>query len=73
MDFDTNTIAAGFVAGMVGTALIIYGKKQERLPHILCGVIFVIYPYFIPNVLITAAIGVVLLSTLFGVTRYLGA
>jgi hypothetical protein len=69
---DANGIlAAGFI-GLVGMALLVYAKRQSRLPHGVVGVVMMIYPYLVPDVLITLAVAVGLVAGLWASTRYLG-
>ena len=72
MDLDANAILAGIFIGLVGMALVVYAKKQARLPHGVVGVVLMVYPYFVPNVFVTLAIAVVLVAALWATTRYLG-
>ena len=37
-----------------------YGKRQSRAPHIVAGLVLMIYPYFISNILIMFGIAAVL-------------
>jgi hypothetical protein len=62
MSFDAGTILAGLLVSSIGFVLLSYGKKQSRPPHMLTGLILMIYPYFVPGVLATLAIGIVILG-----------
>ena len=44
----------------IGLGLFLYGKKQRAVVPLVCGLVLMIYPYFIPNVIALVAIGVVL-------------
>ena len=69
---DGNTILAAVLIGVVGMALLVYAKRQARLPHGLVGIALMVYPYFVSNVFVTLGIAVTLLAALWGTTRYLG-
>ena len=43
--------------GSVGLGYFIYGKKQQRLVLLFCGLSLMIYPYFISNTIALVAIG----------------
>jgi len=46
-----------------------YGKKQARAPHLIFGVIALVYPYFIGNPLWALALFVLLLGALWLAVR----
>lgn len=71
MDFDANSLLASLVIGGIGTVAFIYGKRQSRVPQMVVGLIMVVYPYFVPNVLLMSAIAVVLLVALWASIRFL--
>lgn len=55
--------------GLIGMALVLYGRKQGRWLHIIVGLILLVYPYFVGNVVLQVAIAVVLLVGLSLVSR----
>jgi hypothetical protein len=63
MDEGTNLLAS-MLAGTVGLALLVYGKKQTRIPQMVVGLLMMVYPYFMPNALFTGGVAVVLLGGL---------
>ena len=52
----------GMLFGSIGLGFLIYGKKQRAIVPLLCGVALIIYPYFISNVILLVAIGIVLMA-----------
>ncbi len=64
MSFDASSLFASFVIGTVGLALLIYGKKQLRLPHFAVGLAMLIYPYFIPSAGVMVGIAAALVGLL---------
>lgn len=60
MAFDPWSLVLSFAAGSIGVVLFIYGKKQLRLPHLIGGVFFIVYPYFAPSASWILAIGAAL-------------
>ena len=53
----------------IGFVLIVYGKKQQRWPHVLAGIVFSIYPYFTPSILVMVIVGVALGTGLWVLVR----
>ena len=49
--FDLVTSGAGFV-------LFTYGRKQDRMPHFLAGIVYMVYPYFVSTLLANVAVAV---------------
>jgi hypothetical protein len=58
MSFDPDTLILSVILGGVGMALFVYGKKQGRIPHLLAGVAYMAYPYFVDGVLASLGIAV---------------
>jgi predicted membrane protein len=50
----------GLLFSSIGLGFFLYGKKQRAVVPLVCGLVLMIYPYFIPNVLALVAIGLVL-------------
>lgn len=65
MDLDVNSIAAGLVVSSVGFVLFSYGRKMSRPPHILCGLLLMVFPYFVPSVLAMFGIAALLCALLY--------
>ena len=69
MDFDTNALLLSLLIGAVGLALFVYGKKQQRLPHLIAGVLLMVYPYFVDTAIMTLVVGVVIGAALWFAVR----
>ena len=69
MNLDMNTLIAGIFIGMIGLGLLQYGRKEVRIPHIVVGLILLVYPYFVGNIIAVVAIAVALLAGLTLVSR----
>jgi len=65
MEFDTASLFASMLIGTVGFGLFLFGKKQQRIPQLVCGVVFMVYPYFVPGALLSSLIAVALLGVLW--------
>lgn len=50
--------------GAIGFVLAYYGKRLSRPPHLMAGLVLMIFPYFAPNVLITLVVGFVVMGAL---------
>ena len=46
----------GLFVSLIGMAAFAYGKKTSRVVPLIGGLILMIYPYFVPNVLAMAVI-----------------
>jgi hypothetical protein len=65
MSFDTNSLLASLLVSSIGFVLLSYGKKMSRPPHMLGGLVLLVYPYFISNAWLMLAIAAVLLGLLW--------
>jgi hypothetical protein len=54
MFLDTGWILLELLVGGVGFVLFTYGRKRVRLPHLVTGVLYMVYPWFV-----TSSIGLV--------------
>jgi hypothetical protein len=50
------------VYGSIGLGFFIYGRKQRAPVPLICGVVLMVFPYFVRNVWLLAAIGAVLIA-----------
>lgn len=64
MDIDANALLASFVPSSIGLVLLMYGKRQGRAPHMVVGLVLMIYPYFVSNILLMFGIAAVLVAGL---------
>jgi hypothetical protein len=72
VDIDGNALLLSLLIGTVGVACFVYGKRQSRLPQMLAGVTLAVYPYFVSNLILMAAIAAAVLALLWLAVR-LGA
>ncbi len=52
----------GFLFGSIGVGFFIYGKKQQRMVPLFCGVVLMVFPYFVSNPILIVIIGAVLMA-----------
>jgi hypothetical protein len=48
--------------GSVGLGFFVYGKKQKVVVPLLCGLVLMVFPYFISNTILLVAIGLALIA-----------
>ena len=49
-----------FLFGSVGLAFFMYGKKQQRVVPLVCGIALMVYPYFVPSTIWLISVGIAL-------------
>ena len=69
MNLDLSTIILGGFIGLIGAALVMYGRKEVRIPHIAVGLILLVYPYFVGNWIAVVAIAAALIGGLTFMSR----
>jgi hypothetical protein len=69
MNLSTGGIFLGIFIGLLGVALLSYGRKQMRVPHLAVGFILIVYPYFVPNWIATLCIAAFLVGGLAVASR----
>lgn len=69
VSFDAGTLIAGFLVSGVGFVLFSYGKKMGRVPHVITGLVLMVFPYFVPGVLLMFGIAALLCAALYMATR----
>ncbi len=68
-NLDASSLVAGFVVSGVGFVLFSYGRKMGRAPQFVVGLILMIFPYFVPSVLLMLGIGTLLCGLCYLATR----
>jgi hypothetical protein len=59
---NTSTLLWGLLFSSVGFGFFLYGKKQRAVVPLVCGLILMVFPYFISNNVLLVAIGVALMA-----------
>ena len=65
MDFDPTLLMLSLIPSGVGFVLFTYGRKQQRWPQLLCGVLLMVYPYVAGSVAAMVGGGVLLCAVLY--------
>ncbi len=63
--FSVAEIVAEFIFGSIGFVAFIYGKRMHVWTPMFIGLALMIYPYFVPDTLVSCAIGGILTASLF--------
>ena len=58
--YSTSQLFLAMIFGAIGLGFLAYGKKQRAVVPLLVGIVLLIFPYFVANVYILAAIGTAL-------------
>ncbi len=64
IDFDANSLLLSLLIGGVGFVCFAYGKRQQRFPQMLAGIVLSIYPFFVSKPIWMGAIAVAVLALL---------
>ncbi|MEI7869190.1 MAG: hypothetical protein WCI11_14975 [Candidatus Methylumidiphilus sp.] len=59
---NTASLLWGLLFGSIGLGFFIYGKKQQAIVPLVCGLALMVSPYFITNTLALVAIGGALMA-----------
>jgi predicted membrane protein len=59
---NTSSLLWGLLFGSIGLAFFLYGKKQRAIVPLICGLVLMIFPYFISNTIVLVAVGVALVA-----------
>ena len=59
---DTSILLWSVLFGSVGLGFFMYGKKQSAVVPLVCGIILMIFPYFIPNTILLVVVGFALIA-----------
>jgi len=69
MNFDPTWLLLSLIPSGIGMVLFIYGKRQARLPQVIVGMLFMVYPFFTTTVTSMIVVGVVLAVLLWVLLR----
>ena len=57
---DQALLLWGLLFSTIGMGFFLYGRKQKRAVPLVCGIVLMVYPYFVPSTIWLVVIGVVL-------------
>jgi len=58
----TSSLLWGLLFSCIGLGFFIYGRKQKVIVPLICGVLLMLFPYFVSNVGALVAIGLALVA-----------
>ncbi len=69
MSLDPTWLFLSLIPGGIGFVLFVYGKKQGRMPHLVAGLVFMVYPYFATTTMSLLGVGAALGGALWLAVR----
>jgi len=70
MDLDAGSLFASMFVSSIGFVLLVYGRRMKRMPHVVTGIVLLVFPYFVPGVFAMLGIALALcLLLVFAVHR----
>ena len=58
----TALLLWGLLFGSIGLGFFIYGKQQRAVVPLICGLVLMVFPYFVANTLLLVLIGAALVA-----------
>ena len=55
---NTTQLLLGLIFSFIGLGYFLYGKKQKKVVPLVCGLLLMVYSYFIDTTLWLSALGV---------------
>jgi len=65
MSLDANLLFFSLITSGVGGVLFVYGRKQDRAPQLVAGIILIVYPYFVSSLVMDVAIFAAVLGAMW--------
>ncbi len=69
MSLDPTWLLLSLIPGGIGFVLLVYGKKQGRVPQLVAGLALLAYPYFTTSVWGLVGVGTIICAALWWVLR----
>ena len=69
MSIDPGLLFLSLVTSGIGFVLFVYGRKQERWPQLVGGIALMVYPYFVPTLILNLVIGVTIAAAVWLAVR----
>jgi len=67
--FDPTWLLLSLIPNSIGFVLFVYGKKQERWPQLVAGLLLLVYPYFTDSITALVVVGIVIVAGLWIAVR----
>lgn len=69
MSLDPTWLFLSLFPSGIGFVLFVYGKKQDRWPQLVAGLLFMVYPYFVDSLLSLTVVGAIIGIALWAAVR----
>jgi hypothetical protein len=69
MPVDPTWLLVSLIPNGVGFVLFVYGKKQQRWPHLAAGLLLMVYPFFTASLASLLITGATIVGVLWYVVR----
>jgi len=69
MNLDATSLLTSLLVSSVGFVLLTYGRRMSRPPHLLVGLVLLVYPYFVASPMIMLVIAAALIGLLWLAVR----
>lgn len=69
MTFDSTTLFLSMIPSGIGFVLSVYGRKQQRWPHLAAGIALMVYPYFTSGATSMLVVGAAICGALWLAVR----
>lgn len=66
---DPSSLLAALLVSSIGFALILYGRKMARFPHLVAGFVLLVFPYFVSGALWVLLIAAAILALVWAAVR----
>jgi hypothetical protein len=60
MDIDPTWLLLSLIPSGIGFVLFVYGRKQQRWPHLVAGLVLMVYPYFATTMVTLVVVGAII-------------
>jgi hypothetical protein len=67
--FDPTSLFLSLIPSSIGFVLFVYGKKQERWPQLVAGLLLMVYPYFTDSIAALVGVGIAIVASLWLAVR----
>ncbi|MDX2314026.1 MAG: hypothetical protein QNL90_08160 [Gammaproteobacteria bacterium] len=54
---NSSLLLIAVLFGSVGLGYFVYGRKQNAIVPLLCGVVLMVFPYFVTNAILMIVVG----------------
>ena len=59
---NTAWLLWGLLFGSIGMGFFVYGKKQRAVVPLVCGLVLMVFPYFVSNPFVLVVVGLALMA-----------